>query len=148
MLWPSDKTAGPGWPDPAERAAMSPPATAAATNKIPVNNRPLPRNTVANKRSSRAPIRSRTTPMNHRNAMPANGTRLSATATPVRWAEWLSQVPGWPASAGSDTSSSTITVASSTAKMIPAAPAARGVRRALLTPAPSCGPVLVVICPR
>ena len=39
------------------------------------NSRPLPRNTVAKKRSSWSPIRSRTTPRNHRNAMPANGAR-------------------------------------------------------------------------
>ena len=37
-------------------------------------SRPLPRKTVAKNLSSRAPMRSRTTPMNHRKAMPVNGT--------------------------------------------------------------------------
>ena len=38
-------------------AAKRPPATAAATNSMPTNNRPLPRNTVAKNLSSRPPIR-------------------------------------------------------------------------------------------
>ena len=37
------------------------------------NSRPLPKKTVAKKRSSRSPNRSRTTAMNHRKAMPAMG---------------------------------------------------------------------------
>jgi hypothetical protein len=46
---------------------------------------PLPRNTVENRRSSTAtPICSRTTPMNHKNAMPANGTRLRPTRISLR----------------------------------------------------------------
>jgi hypothetical protein len=73
---------------------MSPPPTAAATNSMATNSRPLPRNTVAKKRSSRSPIRSRSTPTNHRNAIPANGTRLSATATAVRRRESVSHTPG------------------------------------------------------
>ena len=55
------------------------PETAAATKSIAMKSRPLPRNTVAKKRSSASPTRSRTTPMNHRNAIPANGTSASAT---------------------------------------------------------------------
>ena len=56
-------------------AASSAPPTPAAMNNIATNSRPLPRNTVAKNRSSRSPIRFRTTAMNHRNAMPANGAR-------------------------------------------------------------------------
>jgi len=91
-LRPSASVPAPGGPDEAD--AMSPPPIAAATNIIPTNRRPLPRNTVAKKRSSRSPIRSRSTPRNHRNAIPANGTRLRATATAVRRPESVSQVPG------------------------------------------------------
>ena len=58
------------------------------------NNRPLPRNTVAKKRSSRSPIRSRSTPTNHRNAIPANGTRFNAIATTARCCESVSHDPG------------------------------------------------------
>ena len=58
--------------------AAVPPETAAATKSMPTNNRPLPRNTVAKNRSSRSPIRSRSTPMNHKKAMPANGITMSA----------------------------------------------------------------------
>jgi hypothetical protein len=43
--------------------------------------RPLPRKTVAKNWSSSSPRRSRNTPINHKNAMPANGTKLSAKAT-------------------------------------------------------------------
>ena len=53
----------------------------ALAKSMATNNSPLPRNTVAKKRSSRCPMRSRTTPMNHRNAIPANGTMLTARAT-------------------------------------------------------------------
>jgi hypothetical protein len=44
-------------------------------NRIATNSSPLARNTVAKNRSSRSPIRLRTTAMNHRNAIPAKGTR-------------------------------------------------------------------------
>ena len=56
----------------------SPAATAPVQNSIATNSSPLPRNTVAKKRSSFSPMRSRTTPMNHRKAIPANGNRLRA----------------------------------------------------------------------
>ena len=52
------------------------PTTAAATNNMPRNRRPLPKNTVAKKRSSRRPSWSRMTPMNHRKAIPANGNQI------------------------------------------------------------------------
>jgi hypothetical protein len=60
---------------------MIPPATVADAKSMAGNKSPLPRNTVAKKRSSRSPNRSRSTPMNHKKAMPANGTRFSARAT-------------------------------------------------------------------
>ena len=53
-----------------------PPARAAADNIMAMNSNPLPRNTVAKSRSSPSPIRSRTTPMNHRNAIAANGQQV------------------------------------------------------------------------
>jgi Ulp1 family protease len=58
------------------------------------NSRPLPRNTVAKNRSSRWPIRSRTTPTNHKKAIPANGMRFSATATVALRRESVSHAPG------------------------------------------------------
>ena len=48
------------------------------------NSSPLPRKTVENNRSSTGPSRSRTTPMNHRKAIPANGTRCRPTLTSAR----------------------------------------------------------------
>ena len=49
-------------------------------------SRPLPRKTVENSRSSTSPSWSRTTPMNHRKAMPAKGTRwrLNRIRAPAR----------------------------------------------------------------
>ena len=49
--------------------------TAPAANTSAMNSRPLPKNTVAKKRSSRSPSWSRITAMNHRNMIPAKGTR-------------------------------------------------------------------------
>ena len=89
---PSARVPGPGGLEVA--SAIRPPAIAAATKSMATNNRPLPRNTVAKKRSSRSPIRSLSTPMNHRNAIPANGTRFSATATSARCRESVSHDPG------------------------------------------------------
>ena len=60
---------------------MIPPATAAEANSMARNKSPLPRNTVAKKRSSKSPRRSRSTAMNHKKAMPAKGTRFGARAT-------------------------------------------------------------------
>ena len=91
---PSAKVPASGGPDDRDAAANRPPATAAATNSMATNNRPLPRNTVAKNRSSRSPIRSRSTPMNQRKAMPANGMRFSAIATAARRPESVSHVAG------------------------------------------------------
>ena len=107
---------------------MVAPATAAATNSMPTNSRPLPRNTVANRRSSRSPIRSRSTPMNHRKAIPANGMRFRATATAVRRPGSASQAPAIPGWAGTETRSSTSAVIRSKPKMIPAIAAPWDVR--------------------
>ena len=62
----------------------SPAATPPAQNSLATNSSPLPRNTVAKKRSSFSPMRSRTTPTNHSKAIPANGSRLRAPATARR----------------------------------------------------------------
>ena len=51
---------------------MMPPATAANTR----NRNPLPRKTVAKKRSSSSPRRSDSTPMNRKKAMPAKGRQV------------------------------------------------------------------------
>ena len=116
---------------PADEAAITPPDTAAATNSMATNSRPLPRNTLAKNRSSRSPTRSRTTPMNQRKAMPANGTKFSATATAALFPESVSHAPVPPGLAGTEILSSTSAVAMSTEKMIPATAAARGVRSGL-----------------
>ncbi len=50
-------------------------AMAVATKSTLTKISPLPRNTVAKNRSSRSPIWSRMTAMNHRNMIPANGIR-------------------------------------------------------------------------
>ena len=82
---------------------------------------------VAKNRSSRPPIRSRITPMNHKKAMPANGTRFSAITTAVRRPASVSHVPGAPGWAGTDSLSSTSAVIRNAEKPIPATAAARGV---------------------
>jgi hypothetical protein len=46
---------------------------AAAAKSIETKSSPLPKNTVEKNRSSRRPMRSLTTPMNQRNAIPAKG---------------------------------------------------------------------------
>ncbi len=48
---------------------------AAPAQYIATNSSPLPRKTVLKSWSSRSPIRARTTPMNHRKAIPAKGAR-------------------------------------------------------------------------
>ncbi len=82
---------------------------------------------MAKNRSSRSPIRSRTTPTNHKKAIPANGMRFSAIDTVARRRALVSHAPGSAACAGTEILSSTSAAISSTEKMIPAAAAARGV---------------------
>jgi hypothetical protein len=86
------------------------------------NNNPLPKNTVAKNLSSRAPRRSRSTPMNHRNAIPANGTRLTARATELD--SDLSHDPGSCGSSGTESLNSQKTRIKMMEKSIPAIAAA------------------------
>src|SRR5580692_11336274 len=106
---------------------MIPPSMPAATKNMPTNSRPLPMKIVAKKRSSCRPTRSLITPMNHRKAIPANGTRFIATSTVVRRAGSCSQAPAWPGFAGVDRWISTSEMIESTENAIPATAAARGV---------------------
>ncbi len=57
-------------------AASMAPTTAAATNSIPRNRRPLPKNTVAKKRSSRWPSWSRMTPAEPRRSDPGEQQQI------------------------------------------------------------------------
>src|SRR6516165_5614224 len=98
---------------------------APAANSIARNSRPLPRNTVAKNWSSRLPKRSRKTPMNHKKASPANGTRFNATATRLELV--LSHSPGSNGSVGTEIRSSQKTARSNTQNKIPAIAAAFGV---------------------
>src|SRR5579875_845920 len=98
-----------------------PPPMAAVVKSIARKSSPLPRKTVAKKRSSNWPMRSRTTPMNHRNAMPANGTRLSPR---IR----VCFAPAASASSPLARRIRTTEAERSSEKMIPAIAAARGVR--------------------
>ena len=84
--------------DPDATSVIRPSARAAATNSMATNSRPLPRNKVARKWSSRGPIRSRATPMNPGKVMPAIGTRFSATSMAVRCARLSATRPDWPGS--------------------------------------------------
>src|SRR4029079_8556251 len=58
------------------------------------NSSPLPRKNVENNRSSTGPSWSRTTPMNHRKAMPANGTRWRPPLISARRCASSSRVRG------------------------------------------------------
>src|SRR5580704_137503 len=103
---------------------MRPPATAERAKVIARNRSPLPRNTVAKKRSSSAPIRSRKTPMNHRNAIPAKGSRPRARRMDFSLPE--SHVPESPGMAGTETRRSTRLMMSRIENTIPAIAPARG----------------------
>ena len=69
--------------------------------------------------------------MNHKNAMPANGTRFSATAIAARRAGSVSQSPAVAGLEGAETLMRIMARPSSSENKIPAAAAARGVRRLL-----------------
>src|SRR5215831_1624269 len=69
--------------------------------------------------------------MNHKKAMPANGTRFSATTRALRRAGSDSQAPGLAVSEGCDRMMRTRARLNSTEKRIPATAAARGVRSPL-----------------
>jgi hypothetical protein len=135
MLRASSRVLLSGEPD--DASAIRPPDTAAAANSMATNSRPLPRNAVAKKRSSRSPIRDRTTPMNQRKAMPANGTKFSAMAIAALFSALVSHAPASPAWGGTEILSSTSAEIMSTEKRIPATAAARGVLSGLPLPSGS-----------
>jgi hypothetical protein len=90
---------------------------------------------VAKNRSSRGPIRSRTTPMNQRNAIPANGTRCNARTTRRPLPGSASTAAASPGPEGAASRRRTSTAVSRSAKSTPAIPAARGVRSERFTTA-------------
>ena len=108
------------------RACDQSPAVAAEAKSIAVKSRPLPRNTVAKKRSSASPTRSRTTPMNQRNAIPANGMIASANSTSSRRARWDNHFPASLGCTGTTNRTLTRAIVNRIAKAMPAIPAARG----------------------
>jgi hypothetical protein len=133
------------------------PITAAAANKVARKSSPLPRKTVAKKRSSRVPRRSRSTPMNQRNEIPATGIKFNASATRPRSA--VSQAPASNGSAGMTDRSIQKIAINRIEKTMPATAAALGVlswalvmiasrgmgpiadaRARVWLDAPSCGP--------
>src|SRR5437764_549305 len=97
---------------------------------------PFARNTVAKNLSSSAPMRFRSTPMNHRNAMPASGTRFRAKRTAFTPLALLSHIPAFAGSAGTATRTSPRLVSIRTEKITPATAAARGGSR---VPWDACG---------
>ena len=100
-----------------------PPATGAEANNLARKSSPLPRKTLAKNLSSYSRRRSRTTPMNQRKAMPAKGSRLSATWTGL--ASPASHPPASCGSAGMERRTSTRLTMSSRAKRMPATAVAR-----------------------
>src|SRR6516165_10624753 len=104
-----------------------PPTAAAAVNSMLRNSNPLPRKTVAKNRSSSAPKRSRSTPINQRNAIPANGTKLSASAMVLELVR--SHEPGSCGSAGTEIRRSEKAAIRRKENSIPAIAAAFGVRK-------------------
>ena len=95
-------------------------------NSIAKNSSPLPKKTVENSRSSTLPSCSRTTPMNHKKAIPANGTRWRLNRMRLRRCASV-----WSASRLPSDKAMRIIVSavmSSTAKMIPAIAADRRLR--------------------
>src|SRR6478752_9757677 len=104
---------------------MIPPATAAEAKNMARNKSPLPKKTVAKKRSSSSPSRSRKTPMNHKNAMPAKGTKFSATATVPELV--FSQAPVSNGSARTESRKRKRLVIRRAENRMPAMAAARGV---------------------
>ena len=113
---------------PAAATSMSAPEMAAAPKRHATNSNPLPRNTVAKNRSSSSPRRSRSTPMNHRNAIPANGTRYSASRTAARRSGSVSQTSGCVRSDGTALRAIPIATIISSEKITPAMAAPRGAR--------------------
>ena len=107
-----------------EATNITAPITAAAANNIARNNKALPKNTLAKKRSSSRPSRSRSTPINHRKAIPANGTKFNATVTAL--VSVASHAPGSSGSAGIEVRSNHRINNMSSEKAIPAMPRPSG----------------------
>src|SRR5436305_2714671 len=110
---------------------MAAPITAAATNSIERKSSALPRNTVAKKRSSCRSSRSRSTPIDHRKATPANGTRFKASV--IRLVLATSHAPESSGSSGIDGRSSAKIANINSENTIPATAAAFGVFSRALT---------------
>ena len=97
----------------------------AEANNIATYSKPLPKKTVANRRSSYSPRWSRKTPMNHKNEIPANGTRFNASKSVLAW---LSTSPAAANGfAGIDLRISNCVPIVKEEKRMPAKAAARGV---------------------
>src|SRR3974390_665235 len=103
------------------------PITAADENSIARNSSALPRKTAAKTRSSRSWSLSRSTPMNHRKAMPAKGIRLRARLTVPELAEIHS--PASSGLPGTERFRSPIIAISRIQNAIPATAAAFGARK-------------------
>jgi len=100
---------------------------AAEANIMARKSRPLPKNTVEKNWSSMSPRRERTTPTNHRKAIPAKGTNVSASEIVVVLPcnHVATSVPR--NCSGRASRMSIMLVVNNTEKMIPATAAARGV---------------------
>ena len=116
---------------------------AAATKSMPTNNSPVPRKTVAKNRSSAAPIRSRTAPMNHRKRESGEGNEVEragpspcATGRRARCRRCV----GW---LGRRSARSRGQCRVAAANAMPAMAAARGVRNDLLVISMSVSPHLL-----
>src|SRR6185437_4173623 len=88
------------------------------------NRNPLPRNTVAKKRSSCSHMRSRSTPMNHKKVIPAKGNRPRARLTDL--ALLASHIPGSFGLSGTERRRSTTQMPNRIENRIPATAPARG----------------------
>jgi hypothetical protein len=122
------------------------PARDAAVKMLARNSSELPKNTVEKNRSSWAPRRSRSTPMNQRKATPANGTRFNASITVLVLP--VSQTPDSRGSAGIERRSSHNITIISTAKTMPATAAAFGVFRRARTSDLSSGKLEALVSKR
>ena len=88
------------------------------------NSSPLPRNTVAKNWSSCIPIRSRSTPINHRKLIPAKGNRSRAISMDFELS--ASHLPGSSGLSGIESRRSVTLMMSRIENKIPAIAPARG----------------------
>jgi hypothetical protein len=127
MVCPNAASSADGAASSTRLPAASPLPTAAAANIIARNNNPLPTNTVEKNLSSSVPNPSRTTPMNQRNVIPANG--ISMVASRIMSARPLAHCDPCTAPSGSASRMSTSTAPKISPNSTPATAAARGVVR-------------------